>query len=151
MRLGGCGWLCFCFAVAAAAALGCSSTSGVPFGALDSGAPPEDSGAGGGGPPDAGMCDGSLPTMGSGAAAACTACRVNSCVSATAACAADCACGPIGTCLETTMNYNFTECPNAISASTGGNAALTMLIQCLDTHCLAPCFQSGGADGGGEQ
>jgi hypothetical protein len=93
------------------------------------------------------MCDGSLPTMGSGTGAACTACRMSSCVPETAACAADCACGPIGTCLETTVNYNFAECPNAISAGTGGNPALTKLVQCLDANCLAPCFMTDGAVG----
>jgi hypothetical protein len=33
----------------------------------------------------------------------------------------------------------------------GGNPALTMLTDCLDAHCLAPCFPSdnGGTDAGG--
>jgi hypothetical protein len=34
----------------------------------------------------------------------------------------------------------------------GGNPPLTMLTDCLDLHCLAPCFTGGGSDaGGGDQ
>jgi hypothetical protein len=134
MRIGA--WFLSGFAVATVVAQGCSSSS--------EGASP--------GAPDAAqamVCDGSLPTEGDGGGAACTACRVKSCVSASEACAADCACGPIEACLETSPNHNFTQCPNAIAAVMGGNPALTMLTDCLDANCLSACFSGGGADDGG--
>ncbi len=148
--------LSFAFAFATALTQGCSSTSGAsPYSPgtgmepSDSGMEPSDTGAA---PSDSGTtmtCDGALPTMGAGGGAACTACRAKSCVSESAACAADCACGPIEACLENSSNHNFTECPNAVAAGTGGNFALTMLTKCLDTNCLSPCFTGGGSDGGG--
>ena len=97
-------------------------------------------------------CDGSLPAAGNGAGAACTACRAKNCPSESAACAADCACGPIESCLENSPIHNFTECPNAIAAVMGGNPPLTKLTDCLDTNCLSPCFTGGsGNDAGGDQ
>ena len=142
-------WLSLGFAVTLAAE-GCSSTSGVPAGSFDSGVASSDSETASSDSGTDMACDGSLPTMGAGAGADCTACRVKSCVSQAAACAADCACGPIEACLETSARHNFTECPNAVAAATGGNPPLTMLTMCLDANCLSACFSGGGgADAGG--
>ena len=145
-------WFLSGFALATDVAQGCTSSSGgSSLGASDAAQPSDGTAPS----PDAApamVCDGSLPTEGDGAAVGCTACRVKSCASASEACAADCACGPIEACLETSPNHNFSQCPNAISAVMGGNPALTMLTDCLDVNCLSACFGSGSGDdaGGGD-
>jgi hypothetical protein len=145
-------WLALGFAVTIVTAQGCNSSSAGSPGSSDSGESSSDAGETS---PDAGTsmaCDGSLPTEGAGGGAACTACRVKNCVAESATCAGNCACGPIEDCLETSPLHSFTECPNAIAAVMGGNPPLTMLTDCLDLHCLAPCFMGGGSEaGGGDQ
>lgn len=113
---------------------GSGSTSGVS------------TGSSAGGVVDSGpvSCDAALPIADSGGA--CTACKVKSCAMLLAQCQADCACNQIEVCLEQQQSEFLNACPNAVNASIGGNMNLTMLIDCLDTNCLAPCFPSDVSD-----
>ncbi len=134
--------LSLAFGFAAMAAQACTSTAGPPSPGEDGGNSEVDSGS----VMDSGMaasmmCDGSLPLVGTGAEANCTACRVMNCASESAMCAADCTCGPVAACLETSFNYDPGPCPNANNAAFSSIPYMN-LVRCLDMNCLMPCFDN---------
>jgi hypothetical protein len=134
-------WLSLAFGFAAMAAQACTSTAGPPPPGEDAGNSAVDGGSVMNPGMDSSMCDGSLPLVGTGPEANCTACRVMNCASESALCAADCACGPVAACLETSFNYDPGPCPNANNAAFSSTPYMN-LVRCLDMNCLMPCFNN---------
>jgi hypothetical protein len=96
----------------------------------------------------------SLAAPADASAAACFECVASRCVPELTACSTDCACGPAYGCLEQmsmggSLNTGYSACQSAVDAIMNGDKALTMLNNCANMSCNAPCFGSAGGSGDG--